>query len=163
MPPSDLTAILDRLVAARIRFVLVGGLAAVTQGAPVMTRDVDIVPARDDANVDALMALLADLHARYRGRPGVPLAPRRELIQGLGHNLLMTDLGALDVLGAIEDGRDYVALLSESIEVPFDATTVRVLSLESIVRYKRRSSHAKDKAMLPVLEATLHKLRAGGE
>ncbi len=159
MPPSDLTAILDRLVAARIRFVLVGGLAAVSQGATITTRDVDIVPARDDANVDALMALLTELHARYRGRPGPPLPPRRELIQGLGHNLLTTDLGALDVLGAIEEGRDYDALLAESVEIPFDATSVRVLGLESIVRFKRRSPHPKDKLMLPLLEATLRRSR----
>jgi hypothetical protein len=158
LPSSELTAILDRLVAARIRFVLVGGLAAVAQGAPIMTRDVDIVPARDNANVDALMTLLLELHARYR-RPGPPIPARRELLQGTGHNLLMTDLGPLDVLGAIEAGRDYDALIPESVEVPFDGGTVRVLSLESIVRFKRQSSQAKDKAMLPLLEAALRRSR----
>ena len=67
----------------------------------------------------------------------------------------MTDLGPLDVLGTIEADRDYEALLRESIDVPFDAASVRVLGLESIIRFKRRSSHPKDKLMLPVLEATL--------
>jgi hypothetical protein len=157
LPPSEPGAILDRLVAAQIRFVLVGGLAAVTQGAPIMTHDVGIVPARDDANIDALMALLVELHARYR-RSGPPLAPRRELIAGTGHNSMVTDLGPLDVLGAIEGGRDYDALLLESIEIPFDGASVRVLSLESIVKYKRLSSHPKDKAVLPILEETLRQL-----
>jgi hypothetical protein len=48
--------------------------------------------------------------------------------------------------------------LPESIEIPFDGATVRVLSLASIVKYKRLSSHAKDKAVLPILEATLQQL-----
>jgi hypothetical protein len=40
---ADLTTLLERLLAADIEFVLVGGLAAVVQGAPVTTFDIDIV------------------------------------------------------------------------------------------------------------------------
>ena len=38
----DLSAILEGLLEADIKFILVGGLAAVVQGAPVTTMDVDI-------------------------------------------------------------------------------------------------------------------------
>jgi len=44
--PRDLTSILDVLLAEQVSFVLVGALAAVAQGAPLMTQDVDIVHAR---------------------------------------------------------------------------------------------------------------------
>jgi hypothetical protein len=70
----------------------VGGLAAVAQGAPITTHDVDVVHARTPANVDRLLAWLATVHARYR-RPGPPLAPSRDALLGPGHNLFMTDLG----------------------------------------------------------------------
>lgn len=156
---SQLTALLRRLTEAEVRFVLVGGLAAVAQGAPIMTRDVDVVHARDEANLDALMRVLVALHAVYRGRPGAPLQPKREHLAGLGHHLLKTDLGPLDVLGAIHGGRDYDALLLESVELPLPFGTIRVLSLESIVRDKRSSTEEKDRLMVPILESTL---RRGG-
>jgi hypothetical protein len=39
---ADLTTLLERLLAAEVEVVLVGGLAAVVQGAPVTTFDVDV-------------------------------------------------------------------------------------------------------------------------
>ena len=39
---TDLSAILDGLMHAGVKFILVGGLAAVVQGAPVTTMGVDI-------------------------------------------------------------------------------------------------------------------------
>lgn len=69
----------------------------------------------------------------------------------------MTDLGALDVLGAIEGGADYDQLLPESLSVPVGGRTVRVLSLAKIVDFKRVSSDPKDKLGLPVLEAVLRR------
>ena len=39
----DLSALLEGLIESDIKFILVGGLAAVVQGAPVTTMDVDIV------------------------------------------------------------------------------------------------------------------------
>jgi len=67
--PGELTSLLSRLAAARVEFVLVGGLAAVAQGAPLTTHDIDIVPRRTPENVAALLAFLGTVHARYRERP----------------------------------------------------------------------------------------------
>jgi hypothetical protein len=83
------------------------------------------------------------------------LLPQRTALLGPGHSLFMTDLGALDVLGAIEGGADYDQLLPESLSVPVGGRTVRVLSLAKIVDLKRASSDPKDKLRLPVLEAVL--------
>lgn len=41
--PRGLTSILGELLAEKVQFVLVGALAAVAQGAPLTTHDVDIV------------------------------------------------------------------------------------------------------------------------
>lgn len=40
---ADLSEILDGLLKADIKFILVGGLAAVVQGAPVTTMDIHIL------------------------------------------------------------------------------------------------------------------------
>ena len=51
---ADLSAILEGLIKADIQFILVGGLAAVIQGAPVTTMDVDIVYRRSSENISKL-------------------------------------------------------------------------------------------------------------
>jgi hypothetical protein len=157
-PPTDLTHLLADLAAGRVLFVVVGGLAAVAQGAPITTFDLDIVHERSSENVDRLLAVLARLHARYRGRPGSPpLAPTREILAGPGHSLLMTDLGPIDVLGAIEEGLDYPALVGRSTTINLAGGSVLVLDLAEIVRLKRASTHAKDRLALPILEETLRR------
>ena len=50
------TTLLSELSASGVRFVLVGGLAAVTQGAPITTFDVDIVHDRELENVRRLVS-----------------------------------------------------------------------------------------------------------
>lgn len=152
------TTLLRELALSEITFVLVGGLAAVAQGAPITTFDVNIVHERGPENVERLAAFLNMHDACYRGRPGdTSLRPDPDALLGPGHNLFQTSLGPLDVLGAIEGGDDYEALLPCSVDVPFGEFTVRVLALESIVERKRASTHPKDKVVLPILEAVLKK------
>jgi hypothetical protein len=158
---ADLTTLLERLLAAEVEVVLVGGLAAVVQGAPVTTFDVDVVHRRTGENVDRLITFLTSIGARYRNHPGPPLPPKRSALLGPGHSLFMTDLGPLDALGAIEGGADYDQLLPESLPVPMGGRTVHVLSLAKIVALKRASSDPKDKLRLPVLEAVLQRRGSG--
>jgi hypothetical protein len=159
--PRQLTSILGVLLGEGLEFVLVGALAAVAQGAPVTTHDVDIVHRRTPENLDRLMAALAKLNARYRGRsPDSPVPPDRKALATTGHSLFMTDLGPLDCLGAIEGGRTYDDLVPLSVEAEMDGHLL-VLGLPTIVELKRQSSEAKDRLMLPVLEETLKRLVAG--
>jgi hypothetical protein len=158
--PRHLTSILGVLLGEGVDLILVGALAAVAQGAPLTTHDVDIVHARTPENLDRLMAALTKVNARYRGRaPESPLPPDRAALATKGHSLMTTDLGPLDCLGAIEEERDYDALVPLSVVVDFDGYALRVLALETIVELKRRSTSAKDRLALPVLEATLKRRR----
>ena len=160
--PRDLTSLIEVLLDEKVDFVLVGALAAVAQGAPVTTHDVDIVHARTPENLDRLMLALDKLGARYRGRPPEsPLPPDRRALATTGHSLLMTALGPLDCLGAIEHGREYDDLAALSVEIDLDGRRLRVLGLETIVALKRESTEVKDRLMFPVLEATLKKRDLG--
>jgi len=49
MPGADLLAAMRLLRAGEVEFIVVGGVAAVLNGAPLNTFDLDIVPARDQA------------------------------------------------------------------------------------------------------------------
>jgi hypothetical protein len=158
--PPSLTTLLARLAASGTEFVLVGGLAAVAQGAPLTTLDVDVVHRRDPENVARLLAFLAAVGASYRGRPaGQVLRPTADALLGEGHHLLATSLGPLDVLGAIEGGRGYESLRPESVEVAVEGQRVRVVRLETLVDLKRGAASAKDRLVLGVLEDTLRRRR----
>ena len=62
----DLGAILEGLIEAGVEFILVGGLAAVVQGAPVTTVDVDIVHKQSSENIDKLLVFLKSIDAFHR-------------------------------------------------------------------------------------------------
>ena len=70
MPPTagDPRRILGILAAHHVRFVVVGGVAAVLHGAPLATFDLDIVRDRSADNVKRLLGALDALGARSRGR-----------------------------------------------------------------------------------------------
>lgn len=155
--PAELTTLVTRLATADVEFILVGGLAAVAQGAPITTHDVDIVHRRTPENVERLLHLLSSLNAHYRGRTGTDLQPTEEILLGRGHSLLMTDLGPLDILGAIEGGRGYDDLLPDVIDIEVSGRRVHVLGLRMLTELKRGSTHPKDKYTLAILEETLRR------
>jgi hypothetical protein len=50
----SLETLLGHLVGSGVELILVGGLAAVAQGASIATQDVDIVPRRTEDNIGTL-------------------------------------------------------------------------------------------------------------
>jgi hypothetical protein len=155
--PTDFAAVLATLRRHRVRFVLVGGVAAVIEGAPIATFDLDVVPDRDARNIDRLVAALAELKAHYRERPN--LRPARDALRGPGHHLLMTRYGPLDVLGVVGKERDFHALLPHSRRRVIGGTHLNVLDLETQISVKEELDFAKDRAVLPILRATLSEQR----
>ena len=69
--------------------------------------------------------------------------------------LLLTRAGPLDVLGFIGEKDRYEDLIDKSSEVEMTVGTFRVLDLEELVRQKKDSDRAKDRAMLELLEEVL--------
>ena len=151
----NLTSLVEFLLSEEVSFVLVGGLAAVAQGAPLTTQDVDIVHARTPENLDRLMVALGKLDARHRGRaPDSPLPPDRRALMTTGHSLLMTRLGR-SIAWAPSKGDEITTRSFLSVEIELEGHRLRVLGLETVVAIKRESTELKDRLALPVLEATL--------
>jgi hypothetical protein len=154
----DLSALLEGLIQANIKFILVGGLAAVVQGAPITTMDVDIVHHQSSENIDRLFDFLRSLSAIYRRPDDKLIAPEAQDFAGSGHVLLTTRLGPIDVLAFIEDGKTYDDLIEHTVEIEFRGHLIHVLELKKIVELKRFSNDPKAKQRLPVLEETLRQL-----
>lgn len=150
--------LLRALTDAHVRFIVVGGIAAVAQGAPVVTFDVDVVHDRSPENVRRLLGVLSEIGAVYvRAAGSPPIAPREDLLLGEGHHILTTRHGRLDVLGRIEGGRGYDELLPSTVESRVGDAAVRLLSIETILEIKRASPRPKDQAVVPLLEAVLRR------
>jgi hypothetical protein len=160
--PPSLTTLLARLAATGADFLLVGGLAAVAQGAPLTTLDVDVVHRREAGNVERLLAFLESVDARYRGRLAGPvLRPTSEALLGEGHQFLMTALGPLDLLGAIEGGLGYEELLPDTLPIDVEGQRVRVVRLRKLADLKRNARSAKDRLVLSILEDTIRRSSGG--
>ncbi|MFH1350461.1 MAG: hypothetical protein ABII26_05935 [Pseudomonadota bacterium] len=93
----NLSEVLERLLQAGVDFILVGGLAAVIQGAPVTTMDVDIVHNQSSENLAKLLAFLKSVDAFHRRLDDKLIEPREVDLSGKGHSLFTTRLGPLDV------------------------------------------------------------------
>jgi hypothetical protein len=152
---NSVRSILELLLQRRVRFVLVGGVAAVIEGVPVSTFDLDIVHERTPANVDRLNAALRELGAYYRERRDLRVAPDAEGLSGVGHHLLLTRFGPVDILGSIGRGRDFAALMKHTRRRKLGHRYVLVLDLETQIAIKEEVGQAKDRAILPVLRETL--------
>ena len=155
----DLGAILEGLIEAGVDFILVGGLAAVVQGAPVTTMDVDIVHNQAPENIAKLLAFLKSIDAFHRRPDDKLIEPQEGDISGMGHALFTTRLGPIDVLAVIEEGRAYGDLLEHTVEIEFRNHTIHVLDLKMLIQLKRASTDPKDMQRLPVLEETLRQLK----
>ena len=134
--------------------------AGVLQGAPAVTFDLDILYSRNGANIQRLLAALRDLEAVFRADDR-RIEPTASHLASRGHKLLLTKLGVVDVLGALDE-LDYEDLLADSVVLEVGELEVRVLSLERLIEVKQKAGRDKDLAVLPLLRATLARSRDRG-
>jgi hypothetical protein len=80
-----------------------------------------------------------------------------------GHQLLLTRLGPLDLLGSIGNGRTYPDLLRHTTELKAGPSlSFKVLDLETQIATKKEEvGGEKDRAALPILRRPLEERRKG--
>lgn len=153
--------IIIRLADANVDVIVVGMAAAVLQGVPMTTWDLDVVHRRTPENVERLLGVLSDLDAVARHDPR-RLRPDATHLSGPGHVLLETRFGDFDCLGTIDGGRSYEDLLDPSVLVDFEGRPLRLLSLREILAVKIRAGRPKDLAAIPYIQATLDEAEREG-
>jgi predicted nucleotidyltransferase len=160
MQESKLTATLQTLHDSGVQFILVGGLAAVLNGAPIQTYDVDLVYRREPENIDRLLAVLGSLDAIFRVQPERRLRPTASHLTPGGHLNLITRYGPLDLLATIGRDLGYEELLSHSGELEIgEGVRIRVLDLETLISLKEELGGEKEVAVLPILRRTLSEIK----
>lgn len=154
--PANHKKILKILTDHKVDFIVIGGVCAVLNGAPIMTQDTDIVHSRAPENLDRLLLALQSIDAHYRFHPKKLFPTVSLLAASPGHHLFSTDEGPLDVLGTIDDDLDYDDLLPDTYLIKFsDGLEVRLLTLEKLIEIKEKTGRAKDRAVLFQLRSVL--------
>ena len=153
--PARLREALRALAEHGVEHIVVGGVAAVLEGAPISTFDLDLVYQRSRENVERLLAALAALDASYRDPAGRVMRPAAEALERGGHHLLFTSAGPLDLLGTIGSDQGYEELLPRSRPFDLGGLEVRVLELAAVIETKEQTGREKDRSVLPVLRETL--------
>jgi hypothetical protein len=153
--------ILLRLADEGVEAIVVGMAAAIIQGVPTTTWDLDIVHKRTSGNVERLLRVLRDLHAIARGDPR-RLSPNETHLLGPGHILLETRFGDFDCLGTIDGGRAYEDLIDSTVVVDFEGRPLRLLSLRELLLIKTRAGRPKDLAAIPSIQSTIDEIEQHG-
>lgn len=157
----ELEDVLKRLVEHKVEFVLVGGLASVLHGAPIVTQDVDVCFHFSKENLERLRDALSDLNPKHRITPQrLPLEITENNWTMFKNLYLETDIGILDCLGEITGlgGFDAVMNLSEESDLGFG--TFRILKIEALIQAKEAAGRPRDLttvSYLKVIKATQQK------
>ncbi|HEX6628019.1 MAG TPA: hypothetical protein VF105_08700 [Gemmatimonadaceae bacterium] len=158
------TSMLSGLTKNKIRFVVIGGVAAAVHGSSRVTNDLDICyDAGDRGNADALARLLAKWRAYPRGvERGLPFIMDEGTLRGAPVMTLTTTEGDLDVMDRVGGVGDYDAARKHSEKISALGVTFRVLDLPSLIKAKRAAGRPRDFDHLPELEALLELRKRGG-
>jgi predicted nucleotidyltransferase len=146
--------LLRRLVAAEVRFVLVGGLALSAWGVVRGTKDVDIVVDPEPANLDRLAEEAVRLGGSVRGPEALAgsSASIAALLAAGDRVLINTPIGPIDVVHGLEGVPSYSELLPAATEVEVLGVYVHVCSLADLRAMKRAAGRTRDLADLEDLE-----------
>jgi hypothetical protein len=148
-------AILSALEREGVRYIVIGGLAAVLHGSPLLTQDVDICPANDAENLKRLAKALKSIGAKIRTDDvpdGLPFACDPQFFQNVSLVNLTTIHGDVDVsfTPSGTTGFDDLAQRARPLEIaPHLAPPIA--DLEDVIRSKRAANRPKDVAALPTL------------
>jgi hypothetical protein len=163
MAEFDPRAIFDVLERHGVRYVVIGGVAAILHGAAHVTTDVDVVPQDARDNLERLVGALNEIHARIRvsGEPdGVPFDHSAESLARVRMWNLQTDIGDLDVTFEPSGTHGYDDLKRDAIVMRLRSGNVPVASLADVIRSKEAADRPRDRAVLPGLRALLSSQRA---
>jgi predicted nucleotidyltransferase len=144
------------LTGRKVRFVVVGGVAAAAHGATRVTNDLDICYDAADKNLIALASLLAKWRAYPRGvEARLPFIMDDRTLKGAPVLTLTTSEGDIDVMDRIAGVGAYGDVLKRSEKIEALGVRFRVIDLPSLIKAKRAAGRPRDHEHLPELEALL--------
>lgn len=124
--------------------VLIGNAAAALQGAPVTTVDLDFLFKKTPRNIGKIKSLAKALGAVVM-RPYYPVSDPFRVVRD-------ADGLQLDFMATIHGVRSFDGVRDRGSDIQVDGVTIRVASLDDIIRSKRAAARPRDLAVLDTLE-----------
>lgn len=138
-------AVIGLLGRHEVRYVLIGGLAAITHGAPLVTQDIDVCHDREPANLERLADALREVHADLRGaEPGHPFRLDARTLANGDAFTFTTDVGWLDIMATPSGVGGYEELARTADAYTLFGHRVLVASIDDLIRMKRAAGRTKD-------------------
>ena len=154
--------ILRCLEAHHVRYVVIGAIAAVAAGAPVLTTDLDVTPERSNENLERLALALRDLDARLRtvrDPDGISIPIEAATLKSAETWMLTTRAGDLDLVFSPAGTSGYDDLRRGARREQIAGIRVTVAALADVIRSKEAAGREKDSMQLPILRRTLEQTR----
>jgi hypothetical protein len=154
--------LLRALEAHHVRYVVIGAIAAIAAGAPILTTDLDVTPERSDENLERLTLALRDLEATLRvpGEPdGVVFPIDAAMLASADSWTLATRAGDLDLVFSPDGTTGYGDFRRGARLERIAGITVPVAALADVIRSKEAAGREKDAMQLPILRRTLERAR----
>ncbi len=156
MTTANFVQLLPLLCRFEVRFILIGGGAAIVHGLARTTYDVDVVYDRAADNLEKLAAAAEELSVYPRGAPaGLPFYfDLRTLRAGLNFTLTTT-LGDLDLLAEVPGNGTWQTLQEHSEIIQIYGCDIPVVSLRKLIELKVAAGRPKDFEVVAQLRALL--------
>ena len=141
----DFEGVLRSLVESKVRFVLIGGLAMIAQGAANLTQDIDCLYDRSAENIQRIVEALRTSHPKLRTlRESVSIVWDAEFFKNVLNVTLSTDMGPVDLLAEAPGVEGFEQLWSRAQEMRLFGFPVRVASIDDLIRMKTATGRPKD-------------------
>jgi len=145
----DIRAILGELAREGVDFLIIGGVAVGYHGHIRATKDVDVVPDPDPANLEKLTIALRKMGAEVEGADEFddgelpdPLDP--EALALGGNWVLQTRLGRLDIMQWIGDDALWAKLSPSAIEDEVGGIPIKMVGYEDLLALKELAGRPED-------------------
>ena len=162
--PLDLKLLFTTLARHKVEFVLIGALGATLHGFPRNTRDADITPARDPANLDRLAAALRELDARIYTEQipeGLPFDCSPQMLARADMWNLITKAGRLDLAFKPSGTEGFDDLARQAVRFELYGHPLLAARLEDIIRSKEAANRPQDRQDVEVMREMLKRARPG--
>jgi hypothetical protein len=137
--------VLGALKATRLEAIVVGNVAAILQGVPVTTQDLDLLVRDTPLNRQKIDAMGAVLGARPRR-----ISPLADVLR------IDAPGGTVDVVFAhLPGGLSFERVRARAVRLALGAQRAVVARLEDVIASKAAADRPKDRAQLPILRDTL--------
>lgn len=147
-PDPDLRAAVAALLAAGVRFVVIGGFAVIANDYVRATEDIDVLVPTETDHDPALYAALATLEATWQD--GSPVRPGQ--LASRDHARVITTAGILDILREGVAPLDFETVSAGALTADLGDGPFPIAGLASLVAFKRLAGRPRDHNDLLELE-----------